>query len=93
MTRDEMINTLKQYPHLPITHYLFADDEYIFSNMYGIVYDESGRIFENWDSVTDVWSGINGLRLRTGGMWEDGWRIKTEMLESEEPTNDGTVNA
>lgn len=81
MTRSEMIDTLKNCPHLPITHYLFADDEYIFSSMDGIVYDESGHIFENWASITDVWSGVNGLRLRTGGMWEDGWRIKTEMLE------------
>ena len=86
MTRSEMIDTLKNYPHLPITHYLFDDNEYIFSDMSGIVYDESGHIFENWDSVTYVWSGINGLRLRTGGMWEDGWRIKTEMLESEVDT-------
>ena len=92
MTRREMIDTLKNYPRLPITHYLFADDEYIFSNMDGIVYDESGRIFENWDSVTNMWSGVNGIRLRSGGAWEDGWRIKTEMLDKEAPTNDGTEN-
>lgn len=93
MTRREMIDTLKNYPHLPITHYLFADDEYIFSNMDGIVYDESGRIFENWDSVTNMWSGVNGIRLRSGGAWEDGWCIKTEMLDKEAHTNDGTENA
>ena len=77
MTRSEMIDTLKNYPHLPITHYLFDDNEYIFSNIDGIVYDESGYIFENW-------SGVNGIRLRSGGMWEDGWSIKTEMLDEEE---------
>lgn len=83
MTRSEMIDTLENFPHLPITHHLFADDEYIFSDIDGIVYDESGLIFENWYSFTNMWSGVNGIRLRSGGMWEDGWRIKTEILDKE----------
>lgn len=76
MTRNEMIEFIEENPYVHITHTLFDDDEYIYSDTNGIVYDECGNIFENWDSVTNMWSGINGIRLRHGGIWEDGWHIK-----------------
>ena len=75
MTRDEMIKFIRENPYIHITHTLFADDEYIYSSIDGIIYDELGNIFENWDSTTDKHSGINGIRLRQGGIWEDGWHI------------------
>ena len=76
MTRNDMITFIKNNPYIHITHNLFAEDEYIYSDPNGIVHDESGYIFENWDSVTNMWSGYNGIRLRIGGMWENGWYIK-----------------
>lgn len=76
MTRTEMIEFIKKYPYVHITHNLFSDDEYIYSDIDGLVWDENGYLFENWDSVADMWSGNNGIRMRTGGMWEDGWYIK-----------------
>lgn len=76
MTRTEMIEFIKENHHICITHPLFSYSEYIYSDTDGIVYDECGYIFENWDSVTDMWSGYNGIRMRTGGSWENGWYIK-----------------
>lgn len=76
MTRSEMIEFLKKNPYVNISHFLFAEDEFIYSDTSGLVYDENGRIFENWDSITDMWSGVNGIRLRTGGNWETGWYTK-----------------
>lgn len=69
MTRNEMIEFLKENPHIHITHPLFADDEYIYLDTDGIVRDENGYVFENGDNV-------DGIRMRTGGMWETGWSIK-----------------
>ena len=76
MTRLEMIEFIKENPHVHITHPLFADDEYIYSDEEGLVYSEDGRLFENWDSESNRWSGANGIRLRQGGDWETGWHIK-----------------
>lgn len=69
MTRDEMIEFIKENPYVHITHSLFSDDEYIYSSTDGIVYDENRYVFENGDKV-------DGIRMRTGGMWETGWSIK-----------------
>ena len=76
MTRSEMIEFIKENPYVHITHDLLSTDEYIYADIDGLVWDENGYLFENWDSVTDMWSGNNGIRMRTGGKWEDGWYIK-----------------
>lgn len=75
MTRTEMIEFIKENPLVNITHPLFAHDEYIFSMASGNVYDEAGYLFEDWYSPNDC-AGWNGIRMRTGGSWEDGWYIK-----------------
>lgn len=75
MTRDEMIEFIKKNYYVHITHPLFAEFEYIYSDTDGIVRDECGRVFESWDSL-NMWSGANGIRMRTGGSWEIGWYIK-----------------
>ena len=72
MTRDEMIIFIKDHPNVKITHWLFDEDEYIYSKDDGIVYDENGLLFEDWKS--DVYDGI---RLRITGPWKDGWVVKT----------------
>lgn len=69
MTRSEMIEFIKENPYVHITHPLFADDEFIYLDTDGIVRDENGYVFENGGN-------INGIRMRTGGMWENGWSIK-----------------
>lgn len=76
MNLRQMIEFIKVNPNVPITHFLFASYEHIVSKKDGNVYDENGYLFENWDSVTDMWSGWNGIRMRSGGMWEYGWRVK-----------------
>ena len=75
MTRTEMITFIKENPNVPITHPLFTIDEYIFSVENGKVYTEEGYLFEDWYSPNDR-TGWNGIRMRTGGWWEDGWHIK-----------------
>lgn len=79
MTRNEMIAYMKANPYNKISHNLFSDDEYIYAGWDGYVYDENGYLFEDWDSMVDKWSGHNGIRLRDGEMWEDGWYVKTEI--------------
>lgn len=76
MTRNEMINFIKRYHNIPIAHDLFNEDEYIYSDIDGLIWDEHGYLFEDWSSVTDRWSGANGIRMRTGDRWETGWHIK-----------------
>lgn len=76
MTRQEMIVFIIKNPNVHISHPLFADYEFIYSGSDGLVYDENGYVFEDWSSITDVWLGRNGIRLRTGSKWETGWFIK-----------------
>lgn len=76
MTRAEMIEFISKNPNVSISHLLFADDEFIFSSPGGRVYDESGYLFEDWYSPNDP-SGWNGIRMRKGGQWENGWYVKT----------------
>ena len=35
------------------------------------IYDENDYLFEDWYS-----DGSIGMRMRTGGSWEDGWSVK-----------------
>ena len=74
MTRDEMINFIKEHPNVKITHVLFDKDEYIYSKNDGNVYDENDYLFEDWSSCGPSCS--DGIRIREGGIWEDGWKIK-----------------
>lgn len=76
MTRNEMIKFIKENPYVHITHSFFDADEYIYSDIDGLVWDENGYLFEDWSSVTDNWSGNNGIRMRYGGDWEMYWQIK-----------------
>ena len=76
MTRTEMIEFIKENHYVHITHPLFDDSEYIYSADDGNVYEEHGYLFENWDNITDMWSGFNGIRMRTGGSWEIDWHLK-----------------
>lgn len=75
MTRSEMIAYIKANPYHKISHRLFDTDEYIYSGYDGYVYDENGNLFEEWYEPYR-W---NGIRLRTGNEWEDGWYVKTTV--------------
>lgn len=70
MTREEMIEFIKANPGVKVTHELFSADEYLYTAGIGNVYDENGYLFEDWHSPFH-----NGLRMRTGGSWENGWQI------------------
>lgn len=74
MTRLQMIKFIHENPNVRITHFLFSENEFIYSVESGEVYDENGYLFEdwNWDCNRD------GIRMRQGGYWEDGWSLWKE---------------
>ena len=78
MSRDEMIKFIKENPYVHITHFLFDEFEYIYSDTDGIIRDEFGYIFEDWSSKTNMLHGHNGIRMRHDGDWEHGWSIKND---------------
>ena len=71
MTREVMIVFMEENPNVKITHTLFGSEEYIYQKEDGDVYDENGYLFDDWYSDRN-----NGVRMRTGGNWEDGWSVK-----------------
>jgi hypothetical protein len=73
-----MIAYIKANPYHQISHNLFDADEYIYYGYDGYVYDENGYLFEDWDNATK-WTGHNGIRLRDGKEWENGWYVKKEV--------------
>ena len=73
MTRSEMIDFIKENPYIHITHILFDESEYIYSGSDGIIYDEYGNVFEDWETLVR-----DGIRYRTGGVWENSWSIKED---------------
>lgn len=70
MTRTEMIAFIKANPYVKITHENFGDDEYIYLASDGYVYTEEGYLFETWVGIAH-----DGIRNRSGGLWEDGWSL------------------
>jgi len=76
MTRTEMIDFIRENPHIHVTHPLFDESEYIYTGHAGNVYDENGYLFEDWGNGFGSWISNNGIRLRSGDQWEDGWCIK-----------------
>lgn len=73
MTRSEMIEFLKENPNVKVAHPLFGKEECIYSSVNGKVYDENAYLFEDWIS-----NWHNGLRMRVGDEWEDGWFLFDE---------------
>lgn len=71
MTREVMIVFIEENPNVKIVHTLFDSNEYLYQKEDGKIYDENGYLFEDWYS-----DDKNGIRLRTGGIWEDGWSVK-----------------
>lgn len=71
MTKDQMIDFIKNNHHVHITHRLFDPDEYIYSNDDGVVLDEKGYVFEDWDDY-----GPCGISLRNFEVWQSGWYVK-----------------
>ena len=70
MTRAEMIDFIKKHPYKRVRHTSFCDDEYLYCGDDENVYDESGYLFENW-----LFGHNNGLQIRSGGNWENGWSL------------------
>ena len=70
MTRTEMIEFLNKNPNVKVSHSSFGSDEYLYQKN-GYIYDENGYLFEDWWSKRH-----NGLRMRSGDVWEDGWYVK-----------------
>lgn len=74
MTRDQMIQFIKDNPGVHIAHRYFSEGEYIFMHYSGNVYDENGYLFEDWYSIGP--GAHAGIRDREGGLWETGWFVK-----------------
>lgn len=75
MNRDDMIRFILDHPNIRITHCNFDSEEFIFSKENGNIYDENGYLFEDWTSGGP--GAHNGLRMRAGGNWENGWAVYT----------------
>lgn len=70
MTKSEIIEYIQENHYKRITHYLFAEEEYLYMADDGCVYDEDGYLFEDWFSGAHC-----GIRVRTGDHWENGWSV------------------
>lgn len=77
MTRTEMIGFARENPFVKITHTLFGSDEYIYGNG-GNIYEEHNYLFEDWTSERH-----DGIRMRSGGLWETGWSLYEEAKKRE----------
>lgn len=73
MTKEAMISLIKENPRIKFSHTLFGDEEFIYGDSDGNVYDECGYLFEDW--VSEGVGAHNGIRMRTGSSWEYGWMI------------------
>lgn len=69
MLREAIIEFMREYPNVKISHSLFSPDEFLVMRSDGNVYDENGYLFEDWES------DHNGMRMRTGGSWETDWYV------------------
>ena len=78
MTRTEMIGFVREHPLTKVTHTLFSKDEYIYSKGDGCIYEEHGYLFEDWISERS-----NGIRMRSGDLWETGWSLYEEGVRRE----------
>ena len=79
MTRSEMIIYIVNHPYEKVSHPLFKDGKYLYSNNAGLVFDETDHIFEDWFTKSN-----KGLRLQTNDTWNDGWYIlSNERMGSE----------
>lgn len=85
MTRNEMVEFIKNNPHVKITHTYFSSEEYIYSDSSGKVYTEEGYLFEDWHS--NEYLGHNGIRMRKGEGWENGWSLYKGMNMEELKSN------
>lgn len=89
MDRSTMIVFMEENPNVKITHWLFSDDEYIYQKEDGKVYEENGYLFEDWYS--EGAGQHNGIRMRNGGNWETGWKVKedSDMCKNLSKTTSG----
>lgn len=69
MTKDLAIHYMFHNPHCHVRHNLFSSDEYLYSKGDGIIYDEAGNVFEDFDSH------CAGMRLRWEEVWLTGWHV------------------
>lgn len=70
-SRQYAINDMLTHPLVRYTHRNFSPDEYIYAKPDGNIYTEEGYLFEDWHSEGP--GQHNGMRMREGGSWEDGW--------------------
>lgn len=80
MTQRQAKNYMLRNPHCHVGHNNFASYEYLYAKEDGCIYDEVGNLFEDFKTPEH-----NGLRMRCGYPWLNGWYVITgsEYIEEE----------
>lgn len=76
MTKTEIIDFMRENEGIKVTHFLFTPEEYLYMKN-GVVYSEEGYIFEDFYSE----HRCDGLRIRSGNMWQNGWKLWRELQD------------
>lgn len=71
ISKKAIIEFMKKNPFSAVSHDLFDKDEFLYFDG-SVIRDELGYVFEDGKSR-------NGLRLRSGGVWEIGWLIRHDI--------------
>lgn len=90
LTIQEALEIFRTKPGVKVSHRLFSDNEYLYADESGYVYDEKGNLVEDWVSKEH-----NKLRKNDYGVWEDGWHVfdaKKTINDHPRKTNFMTLN-
>lgn len=74
MTKDQIIEYMRNHHYVKVDHWLFDPEEYLYMKPDGKVYTEEGYLFEDFHTPYNH----NGLRIRTGRYWEEGWNVRND---------------
>lgn len=86
MTKDQAIHYMLNNPNCHVWHPLFSPNEFLFAKEDGIIYDECGYVFEDFEEN----SSRAGMRLRWEDVWLSGWRVT--LGPDPELGDDSTIN-
>ena len=73
LTIQEALEIFRTKPGVKVSHRLFSDNEYLYADESGYVYDEKGNLVEDWVSEEH-----NELRKNDYGVWESDWLVSNE---------------
>ena len=65
MSLEQVIAYMRYNPYAKVKHELFADDEFLYMAVDGLIYDENDYMFESWET-----GGPDGIRIRQEEYWQ-----------------------